>query len=98
MKVVGRLEFELAYFKAAVQYISHYNIAILSQRVLISQRLKVRLLIQTQVLRGSLNKFPDFYRMDTFIDSTHTIPLSWLYIRIVFIWVSNTFSFFLQTV
>ena len=23
------------------------------------------------VIRGSLNKFPDFFRMDTFIDSTH---------------------------
>ena len=22
-------------------------------------------------IRGSLNKFPDFFRMDTFIDSTH---------------------------
>ena len=30
---------------------------------------------QTQVsifnIRGSLNKFPDFFRMGTFIDSTH---------------------------
>ena len=23
------------------------------------------------VVRGSLNKFPDFFRMGTFIDSTH---------------------------
>ena len=23
------------------------------------------------LLRGSLNKFPDFFRMGTFIDSTH---------------------------
>ena len=23
------------------------------------------------ILRGSLNKFPDFFRMGTFIDSTH---------------------------
>ena len=25
----------------------------------------------TNQLRGSLNKFPDFFRMGTFIDSTH---------------------------
>ena len=24
-----------------------------------------------QMVRGSLNKFPDFFRMGTFIDSTH---------------------------
>ena len=24
-----------------------------------------------QIIRGSLNKFPDFFRMGTFIDSTH---------------------------
>ena len=27
-------------------------------------------------LRGSLNKFPDIFRMDTFIDSTHMKLLS----------------------
>ena len=26
---------------------------------------------QQRLLRGSLNKFPDFFRMGTFIDSTH---------------------------
>ena len=25
-------------------------------------------------IQGSLNKFPDFFRMDTFIDSTHMKP------------------------
>ena len=27
--------------------------------------------VNNHVIRGSLNKFPDFYRMGTFIDSTH---------------------------
>ena len=26
---------------------------------------------QSEIVRGSLNKFPDFFRMGTFIDSTH---------------------------
>ena len=30
-----------------------------------------RLIYPTFHIRGSLNKFPDFFRMDTFIDSTH---------------------------
>ena len=29
------------------------------------------LLLISLHIRGSLNKFPDFFRMDTFIDSTH---------------------------
>ena len=28
--------------------------------------------VLNNVVRGSLNKFPDFFRMGTFIDSTHT--------------------------
>ena len=29
------------------------------------------MLVKKMYLQGSLNKFPDFFRMGTFIDSTH---------------------------
>ena len=36
-----------------------------------SDKYFVYLLFSISKLRGSLNKFPDFFRMGTFIDSTH---------------------------
>ena len=35
------------------------------------KRVVQKILSSTEILSGSLNKFPDFFCMGTFIDSTH---------------------------
>ena len=81
---MNTVEFELAFHNVAVKYVVHYATGTLPQyfwryRLIHHSRL-YRYLVVFQVfvlykdlagVRGSLNKFPDFFRMGTFIDSTH---------------------------
>ena len=49
--------------KSCIWYIHKKDLALKDQQWVIGD--------QTILIRGSLNKFPDFFRMGTFIDSTH---------------------------
>ena len=62
MNVIMWLKFEHAYFKAEVQHFSHYAMGTLHTPISVENFIK---------LRGTLIRFPDFFRMGTFIDSTH---------------------------
>ena len=46
------------------------------QREIIQIYILSIILIVDRILRGAYDKFPDFFRMDTFIDSTHMKLLS----------------------
>ena len=75
MKLITWPEFKLAYYDVAVNLIRHFEppVETLSMflpvfKVMLSKHFLPRL---QRKIRGSFNKFPDFYRMGTFIDSTH---------------------------
>ena len=54
-----------AYWTHFILFIGKGNVALILLRIL-----------KKDNIWGSLNKFPDFFRMGTFIDNTHVKPLS----------------------
>ena len=83
MNVISRLEFELVYDDSTVHRFNHYTTRTPSWiREMYGNRETFREIPAVIDVRGSLNKFPDFFRMGTFIDCTHMKINKYIYIYI----------------